>query len=152
MCSSDLIDNLRGTTDRNQEQDWLKTNLAKFTRMLQGQRDLITVGKMLLSELSPLVEAQQGTIYQMEREPGEVGRTLRLLAAYAQRPDQPEHIKLGVGLVGQAAAEKQRVMMTDVPASYTRIHSSLGGATSKNRTRAGTPWGTSRSRWWKATR
>ena len=60
-----MIDNLRGTTERNQEQDWLKTNLAKFTRMLQGQRDLVTVGKMLLSELAPLVDAQQGTIYQM---------------------------------------------------------------------------------------
>ena len=60
-----MIDNLRGTTDRNQEQDWLKTNLAKFTRMLQGQRDLVTVGKLLLSELAPLVHAQQGAVYQM---------------------------------------------------------------------------------------
>src|SRR5829696_5613809 len=62
-----MIDNLRGTTERNQEQDWLKTNLAKFTRMLQGQRDLDTVGQTLLSELAPLVDAQQGTVYQMER-------------------------------------------------------------------------------------
>ena len=60
-----MIDNLRGTTDRNQEQDWLKTNLAKFTRMLQGQRDLVTVGQLLLSELAPLVNAQQGAVYQM---------------------------------------------------------------------------------------
>ncbi|HWO20220.1 MAG TPA: HAMP domain-containing protein, partial [Kofleriaceae bacterium] len=130
-----MIDNLRATTDRNQEQDWLKTNLAKFTRMLQGQRDLITVGKMLLGELAPLVDAQQGTIYQMERgEPGEVGevadpKTLRLLASYAQRPDQPERIRLGVGLVGQAAAEKQRIHLHEVPAEYTQIHSSLGHAT-----------------------
>src|SRR6186713_1961599 len=96
-----MIDNLRLTTDRNTEQDWLKTNLARFTNMLQGQRELVTVGKMLLSELAPLVDAQQGTIYQMERaEPGEVGETvpgpkmLRLLAAYAQHPDQPERIRL----------------------------------------------------------
>ena len=61
-----MIYNLRVTTESNQEQDWLKTNLAKFTRMLQGQRDLFTVGQMLLSELAPLVDAQQGTIYQME--------------------------------------------------------------------------------------
>ncbi|NUO51969.1 MAG: response regulator, partial [Polyangiaceae bacterium] len=128
-----MIDNLRATTDRNQEQDWLKTNLAKFTRMLQGQRDLVTVGKMLLSELAPLVEAQQGAIYQMERaEPTEVldvtaaPRTLRLLAGYAQRPDQPERIPIGVGLVGQAAAEKQRVLLNEVPAGYTQIQSSLG--------------------------
>ncbi len=127
-----MIDNLRGTTDRNQEQDWLKTNLAKFTRMLQGQRDLVTVGKMLLSELAPLVDAQQGTIYQMERgDPGEMlesTKTLRLLAAYAPRQDQPDQIRLGIGLVGQAAAEKQRVLLNDVPADYTRIHSSLGSA------------------------
>ena len=126
-----MIDNLRATTDRNQEQDWLNTNLAKFTRMLQGQRDLVTVGKTLLSELAPLVEAQQGTIYQMERaEPGDAGapRTLRLLASYAQRDGQPDRIHLGVGLVGQAAAEKQRILLNDVPPNYTQIHSSLGSA------------------------
>ncbi len=61
-----MIDNLRLTTDRNTEQDWLKTNLARFTGMLQGQRDLTTVGRMLLSELAPLVNAQQGVLYQME--------------------------------------------------------------------------------------
>src|SRR5213075_2524279 len=58
-----MIDNLRLTTERNTEQDWLKTNLARFTNMLQGQRDLATVGRMLLSELAPLVEAQNGVIY-----------------------------------------------------------------------------------------
>jgi len=131
-----MIDNLRATTDRNQEQDWLKTNLAKFTRMLQGQRDLLTVGKTLLSELAPLVDAQQGTIYQMERA-DDVGdmtgpRTLRLLASYAQRPDQPERIAIGVGLVGQAAAEKQRILLNEVPPDYTRIHSSLGEAPPKS--------------------
>ena len=61
-----MISNLRDTTQRNTEQDWLKTNIAKFTRMLQGQRDLITVGRMLLSELAPLVNAHQGVIYQMD--------------------------------------------------------------------------------------
>ena len=76
-----MIDNLRLTTDRNTEQDWLKTNLAKFTNMLQGQRDLTTVGRLLLSELTPLVNAHQGVIYQMEGE--ERNDSLNLLAAYA---------------------------------------------------------------------
>ena len=62
-----MIDNLRLTTEQNTEQDWLKTNLANFTNMLQGQRDLATVGRMLLSELTPLVGAQVGVIYQLER-------------------------------------------------------------------------------------
>jgi HAMP domain-containing protein/CheY-like chemotaxis protein len=128
-----MIDNLRGTTDRNQEQDWLKTNLAKFTRMLQGQRDLVTVGRMLLAELAPLVDAQQGTIYQLERtdaaEPLDPSaQNLRLLAAYAQRDGHPERIALGAGLVGQAAAGKQRILLTDVPTHYTSIRSSLGEA------------------------
>src|SRR5207253_2166977 len=77
-----MIDNLRGTTDRNQEQDWLKTNLAKFTRMLQGQRDLMAVGKLLLSELAPLVNAQQGTVYQMLSEVADASPAMCLLAGY----------------------------------------------------------------------
>ena len=76
-----MIDNLRLTTDRNTEQDWLKTNLARFTGMLQGQRDLATVGRMLLSELAPLVNAQQGVIYQME--PEEITQHRSLLSAFA---------------------------------------------------------------------
>ncbi len=63
-----MIGNLRLTTERNTEQDWLKTNLARFTNMLQGQRDLRTVGQMLLSELSPLVEAQHGVLYWSKRQ------------------------------------------------------------------------------------
>ena len=80
-----MIDNLRLTTDRNTEQDWLKTNLARFTGMLQGQRDLATVGQLLLTELVPLVNAHQGVIYQMDAE-----RTphLRMLASYADAREQ----------------------------------------------------------------
>ncbi|HEY3804054.1 MAG TPA: HAMP domain-containing protein [Kofleriaceae bacterium] len=127
-----MIDNLRGTTDRNQEQDWLKTNLAKFTGMLQGQRDLVTVGKMLLTQLAPLVDAQQGTVYQLDRgEPGE-NKMLRRLAAYAQHESLPERVGVGMGLVGQAAAEKQRILLSDVPPTYMYIHSSLGSAPPKN--------------------
>jgi HAMP domain-containing protein/CheY-like chemotaxis protein/signal transduction histidine kinase len=125
-----MIGNLRATTERNQEQDWLKTNLAKFTRMLQGQRDLVTVGRMLLSELAPLVDAQHGTVYQLQSETAEwPGRpALSLLAGYAQRPDQPLRIEVGAGLVGQCALEQQRILLTQVPADYTHVHSSLGSA------------------------
>ena len=119
-----MIDNLRLTTDRNNEQDWLKTNLARFTGMLQGQRDLTTVGRMLLSELAPLVNAQQGVIYQMESE--ESG-TMVLLSAFADSdPDgHPHRLRVGTGLVGQCAAEKQRMLITDVPANAIPIRSGL---------------------------
>jgi CheY-like chemotaxis protein len=86
---------------------------------------------MLLSELAPLVEAQQGTIYQMESEEGKKG-TLRLLAGYAQQSGQPEHIPLGESLVGQCALEKQRILLNDVPPEYMRVRSSLGEARPAN--------------------
>src|SRR3989475_12157902 len=98
-----MIDNLRQTTDRNHEQDWLKTNLARFTRMLQGQRDLVTVGKLLLSELAPLVNARQGTIYQMATDSVDTAPALSLLSGYAISDRQAERIPLGHGLVGQCA-------------------------------------------------
>ena len=122
-----MIYNLRVTTETNQEQDWLKTNLAKFTRMLQGQRELFTVGRMLLSELAPLVEAHQGMIYQVEDD-GDSRRSLRLLAGYAQQAGHPERIRLGEGLVGQCAVEKESILLDKIPSSYSRIHSSLGNA------------------------
>jgi HAMP domain-containing protein/CheY-like chemotaxis protein/signal transduction histidine kinase len=126
-----MIDNLRVTTERNQEQDWLKTNVAKFTRMLQGQRDLFTVGQMLLSELAPLVEAQQGTMYQMDIVEGQ-RPSLRLLAAYASSRDPENRVDVGEGLIGQCAVEKQRILLTDVPPSYAVIQSSLGEALPSN--------------------
>jgi HAMP domain-containing protein/CheY-like chemotaxis protein/putative methionine-R-sulfoxide reductase with GAF domain len=127
-----MIDNLRQTTDRNQEQDWLKTNLAKFTRMLQGQRDLVTVGKLMLSELAPLVNAQQGTIYQMLSDATDTAPALSLLAGYAIGDHQAARIEVGNGLVGQCALEKQRILLKKVPRSYTKVHSSLGAAQPKN--------------------
>ncbi len=82
-----MITNLRLTTEHNTEQDWLKTNLARFTGMLQGQRDLTRVGRMLLSELTPLVNAQQGLIYQMKSEDS---ASLVLLSAFRQRWQQTD--------------------------------------------------------------
>jgi HAMP domain-containing protein/signal transduction histidine kinase/DNA-binding response OmpR family regulator len=123
-----MIDNLRLTTDRNTEQDWLKTNLANFTNMLQGQRDLSTVGRMLLSELAPLVDAHQGVIYQMQSE--DVGE-LMLLSAYADEGQQ-RHLRVGEGLVGQCAAEKRRVLITNVPRDAVTISSGLFKAVPQN--------------------
>jgi HAMP domain-containing protein/CheY-like chemotaxis protein/signal transduction histidine kinase len=125
-----MIDNLRLTTDRNTEQDWLKTNLARFTSMLQGQRELSTVGRMLLSELAPLVNAQQGVLYQME---GEDTGTLSLLSSFADSEDgHPGTIRVGAGLVGQCALDKRRMLITELPASAVLIRSGLFEAIPRN--------------------
>jgi HAMP domain-containing protein/signal transduction histidine kinase/ActR/RegA family two-component response regulator len=122
---NEMIRNLRDTTLRNEEQDWLKTNLTKFTRMLQGQRDFLTVGNLILSELAPLVAAQQGAFYIMNDANGE--SDLRLLASYAQQEGNgaKNRFKLGEGLVGQAALEKRRMLLTDVPDNYAKVSSGL---------------------------
>ena len=128
-----MIDNLRLTTDRNTEQDWLKTNLARFTGMLQGQRDLGTVGRMLLSELAPLVSAQQGVIYQMASEPAAGAGTLTLLSTFADSPEgSSEEVRVGEGLIGQCAAEKQRMLISELPRKSTPIRSGLFKAVPKN--------------------
>ncbi|HSC18261.1 MAG TPA: response regulator, partial [Rhizomicrobium sp.] len=119
-----MIGNLRLTTEQNTEQDWLKTNLAKFTNMLQGQRDLATVGRILLSELTPLVNAQLGVIYQMETAERP---TLNLVASYADHPvdGHPQTFKVGEGLVGQVARDKKRVLLGEVLESAVPIGSAL---------------------------
>ncbi len=130
---NEMIRNLRETTNQNSEQDWLKTNLAKFTRVLQGQRDLITVSKTVMSELAPLVSAQHGVFYIMDEPAGSEPR-LKLLSAYAykERKNLATQWKIGEGMVGQCAYEKQRILLTNVPDDYVQITSGLGSATPLN--------------------
>src|SRR5712675_1228759 len=123
---NEMIRNLKDTTLRNEEQDWLKTNLTRFTRMLQGQRDFLTVGKLILSELAPLVSAQQGAFYMVNNSNGD--SELKLLAGYAQHKSNgaKNRFKLGEGLVGQAALEKRRLLITEIPGDYGKVRSGLG--------------------------
>ena len=127
-----MIRNLRATTEQNTEQDWLKTNLAKFTRMMQGQRDLTTVGQMLLSELAPLVNAQNGVMYRMDAANNEP--CLKMLGGYAHSDDidSRAEFRLGESLVGQCAVEKRSILMTEVPHDYIRVSSGLGAAVPSN--------------------
>ena len=126
-----MIDNLRLTTDRNTEQDWLKTNLARFTSMLQGQRDLSTVGQLLLTELTPLVNAQLGTIYKTDNENP---RNLKLLSTYADDSESghPIIVNVGEGLVGQCAADKRRILVSELPTNCIPIGSSIFKAVPRN--------------------
>ncbi len=126
-----MIDNLRLTTDRNTEQDWLKTNLARFTSMLQGQRDLSTVGRMLLSELAVVVHAHQGVIYRVESTKIP---ELELVAAFADDASNghPRALRIGEGLLGQAVAEKRRVLLADLTSDTVPVSSGLLQARPRN--------------------
>src|SRR2546426_4668543 len=138
---NEMIRNLKDTTIKNNEQDWLKTNLAKFTRMLQGQKDMLTVGKLILSELAPVVSAHHGVFYVVETPKEEAPEEtehnepyLNLLASYAfrSRKNVGNRFSLGEGLVGQAALEKERILISNAPPDYVQITSGLGQATPTN--------------------
>jgi signal transduction histidine kinase/DNA-binding response OmpR family regulator/HAMP domain-containing protein len=129
---NEMIRNLRDTTRKNMEQDWLKTNLAKFSRMLQGQRDLSAVSQLILSDLAPLVSAHHGVFYVVET--GAEEATLKLLASYAykDRKHVSSEFRLGEGLVGQCAVERQMLLINQVPTDYIQISSGLGEAPPRN--------------------
>jgi len=126
---NEMIRNLRETTARNAEQDWLKTNLAKFTRMMQGQKNLQAVSQMILSELAPVVNAAHGVFYTMDSSNSEDQR-LKLTATYAfrERKHLNKEFRIGESLIGQAAFEKQRILITNAPEDYIQINSGLGEA------------------------
>ncbi|MBV9333420.1 MAG: response regulator, partial [Candidatus Eremiobacteraeota bacterium] len=123
---NEMIQNLRDTTRKNTEQDWLKSNLARFTALLQGQRDLKTVSRLIMSEIAPLVDAQAGALYVSE--PAGDDAQLRLIASYAisKRKAAAAIVRPGEGLVGQCFLEKRRILLTEVPGDYIAIGSGLG--------------------------
>ncbi|HSU30534.1 MAG TPA: HAMP domain-containing protein [Bryobacteraceae bacterium] len=125
---NEMIGTLAETTRQNNDQDWLKTNIARFTGMLQGQRDLSAVSKLLLSELTPLVQAQQGTFYLADSSSDTP--TLKLIAGYAydEQTGGKTQFRMGQSLIGQCALEKRRILLDKVPSGYIRISSSLGEA------------------------
>ena len=129
-----MITNLRETTLRNQDQDWLKSNLAAFTQMLQGQKDLNTVTKRILSELAQVVSAHYGAFYILQQEDEKQNFKLKLFAAYAYKDENniPKEFAVGEGLVGQCAFEKERILLTNVPQGYVKINSGLGKAKPAN--------------------
>jgi len=124
-----MIANLCETTRKNADQDWLKTNLARLTGMLHDQKDLPSLARLILSELARIVPAQHGIFYIMADGAKEHSR-LRPLATYAckERRNLATEFRIGEGLVGQCALEKQRILLQTVPGDYLSISSGLGEA------------------------
>ncbi|HEY6171158.1 MAG TPA: HAMP domain-containing protein, partial [Candidatus Kapabacteria bacterium] len=124
-----MIENLKQTTLRNQEQDWLKSNLAKFTQMLQGQKDSKTVTNRILSELAQVVSINFGAFYVFQDD-----NKLKLFSSYAYKGSKniPTEFALGEGLIGQCAIEKEKIILTAAPKNYIKISSALGEAKPSN--------------------
>jgi signal transduction histidine kinase/CheY-like chemotaxis protein/HAMP domain-containing protein len=129
---NEMILNLKDQTLKNAEQDWLKTNLARFSRMLQGERDLATISNLIMSELAPLVNAQYGVFYIANQDEG--ATKLDLVASYGaeNRQELKNSFELREGLIGQAAANKRAMQLNKVPGDFIKIGSGLGTASPAN--------------------
>ncbi|MBD1823206.1 response regulator [Cyanobacteria bacterium FACHB-DQ100] len=127
-----MVDSLRDSLQKSDRQTWLQTNLAEFSHLIQGERSLETVSRLMLSHLAPLVGSRHGAFYVMDTELSPP--VLKLLSSYAyqERKQLSNQFHLGEGLVGQCALEKQRILLTDVPSDYIRIRSGLGDASPIN--------------------
>ncbi len=125
-----MVANLRETTRANQEQDWLKTNLARIAGLMQGHRDLLELARLILGELTPLTSAQYGAIYLASdaADPRSGQQEFTRLATYGFTKGGLDHFAAGEGLAGQAAIERKPILITDAPAGYLRVGSGLGEA------------------------
>nr|WP_236057994.1 HAMP domain-containing protein [Streptomyces sabulosicollis] len=124
-----MVANLRETT---RAKDWLESNLARIASLMQGHRDLVEVADLILSELTPLVNAQFGAFF-LSAAGAKPGEGLELIAGYgtdqdAVGGDGRTPLPRGRGLVAQAAVGKKRILINDVPPDYITIDSGLGSA------------------------
>ncbi len=124
-----MIGSLRETTVINSEQDWLKTNLARFTGLMQGQKDITEVANLVLSELASTLDIKHGVFYLNDTEASEAVLNLVASYAYTERKHLSKAYRISEGLVGQCAFEKKRITLTNVPTDYVKISSGLGEAT-----------------------
>jgi signal transduction histidine kinase/ActR/RegA family two-component response regulator/HAMP domain-containing protein len=127
-----MIGNLKDTTHKNQEQDWLKTNLARFSSMMQGQRNIVSVAQLIMSELTPLVDAQHGAFYVLDADAGEP--QLQLVASYGfgGRKGLANSYRLRESLIGQCAFEKKRILLAEVPENFICIATGMGEAPARS--------------------
>ncbi|MDM8536369.1 HAMP domain-containing protein [Desulfobacterales bacterium HSG17] len=121
-----MIENLRETTLINTEQDWLKTSMAHFNKILQGQRNYDDIARSTLSELVSIIPFQQGAFYIKSYKQPETLFILTATYALEKRKNLIVEISPGQGLAGQCIKEKKRILLTNAPADYISVKSSLG--------------------------
>src|SRR3712207_4416368 len=129
-----MIENLRVTTERNAQQDWLNSNLARISGLMQGQRDLNQVSRLIMSEVTPLVSAQHGAFFLNAENGDPDASELKLIASYGykERKNLSNKFRRGEALVGQAALEAKPILITQAPDDYVKVSSGLGDAAPRN--------------------
>lgn len=113
-----------------EEQSWFKSQLSSVYDEAQGVTDPRLLCKTMLSKLAEQLTLGQALFYCLE-EHEHSDPELVLYAAYGFSREDQEHVPLSVelenGLVGECAHQKRIIVLRDIPESYLRISSGLGG-------------------------
>ena len=121
-----MVQNLRETTNAQRDEDWLKGHVTRISGKIQGHRDLYELARVIMSEVTPLVRAQYGACFLLDDDSAEV---YRLFAGYGYQPSGARRrITPGQGLTGQVIAQREEMLIHDVPGDYVKLESGLGEA------------------------
>ncbi len=125
-----MIKALRKARQENQLQDWIKSGQNQLNEIMRGDLDLSALSRNVITFLAQYISAQIGALYVWNEDE----KVLKLQGTYAfsSRKYLGDSIKLGEGIVGQAAMEKQIISITNIPEGYIEINSALGSIAPKN--------------------
>ncbi len=125
----EMTQKIRLAAAENERRNWFKSGQAELSNVMRGNQNIQDLTRNMIGYLVPYMNAQVGAVYLLNKE-----KKLRLTGSYAytKRKNLSNEFKLGEGLVGQAALEKQPICLSNVPDDYVKINSGLGETSPKN--------------------
>jgi hypothetical protein len=124
-----FMEKLQVIMTENKQQAWLKTGQTELNEKIHGDQDLLALGNKIIAYLAKYLNAQIGAIYLLTED-----NILKMMGSYAytRRKNLSNEILVGEGLVGQAALERQTIIITNVPDDYIKIDSGIGESVPRN--------------------
>ncbi len=121
-----MLLSLRENRKQTDSQDWLKMGIVRLSELMRGDPKVEALASNVIAEMATYLEAQVGAFYLMADKGSEPALSLLGSYAYQKRKNLSNRFSLGEGLVGQAALEKQQILVRNVPEDYVKVTSGLG--------------------------
>ncbi len=124
-----MTNELQISLSKKDDENWEKTGQTELNKTMRGDQNVEGLAKNVIRFLVNYLDAQIGALFLAEK-----GDILRLTAGYAYKKpsNMSNEVKFGEGLVGQAAIEKQRLLISDVPEDYIKVNSATGESSPSN--------------------
>lgn len=124
-----MRDNLIETDKRDTERNWIVTGVAEIGEVLRMHNNLEELGDNVIKFIINKISAIQGAFYIVEEDEEKDFYEIQMKSSYAYNRKKHLQTKFAFaeGLVGQAAAEKDTVMRTEIPEEYVTISSGILG-------------------------